>query len=49
MHEPSESKIWIGTVEKCLYVADVVTRSFNKKLETHTDVIVSLAIFHKLK
>jgi hypothetical protein len=47
IHEPSQSKVWIGTMDKYLYVTDVTTRSFNKKLEAHTDVIVSIAIFNK--
>ena len=48
-HEPSQSKVWIGTIDKFLYVTDVTTRSFNRKLEAHTDVIVSIAIFPKFK
>lgn len=48
-HDPAECKVWIGTVDKCLYVIDVVSREFNKKIERHTDSIVSLAISKKLK
>jgi len=47
VHEPSSSKIWIGTIDKFLYVIDVTTRSFNRKLEAHTDVIISIVLFSK--
>lgn len=48
-YDTNESKAWIGTKDKCLYVIDVETREFNKKLERHSSAIISLTLFKKLK
>jgi len=45
LNEPNQSKVWIGTLDKCLYVIDVVSRSFNKKIDLHSDVIISIVLF----
>jgi hypothetical protein len=47
--EQIEKKIWIGTIDNSIYIMDVATRSFNKKIEKHNDVIVSICIFDKLE
>lgn len=49
MHEPSQSKIWMGTIDNSIYVIDVVTRSINKKITKHSDVVLSISIFEKFK
>jgi hypothetical protein len=43
------SKVWIGTLDKSIYIADVLTRTFNKKIESHTDIIVSINYFINTK
>lgn len=45
INEINNSKVWIGTLDKSIYIADVVTRTFNKKIELHTDIIVSINYF----
>ena len=42
IHEQSNQKIWVGTLDKCLYIIDILTRSFEKRLDTHNDIIVSI-------
>lgn len=48
LYDSKEHKIWIGTMDKSLFVLDVHNKTFNKKFETHTEVIISLAILNKL-
>ena len=49
VYDPVESKIWIGTMDYCITVMDVETRSINKKIKQHSDVVVSIALFNKFK
>jgi hypothetical protein len=41
-HEQNNQKIWVGTFDKCLYVIDILTRSFEKRIDAHNDIIVSI-------
>lgn len=49
MYDSTESKIWIGTIESCIIIMDIETRSINKKIKKHSDVVVSLNFFEKFK
>ncbi|RNA33497.1 DENN domain-containing 3 isoform X3 [Brachionus plicatilis] len=49
MHEPINSKIWISVLGNFFYVMDVQTRSFNQKIQIHSDIIICIINFEKIK
>lgn len=49
MHEPINSKIWISVLGNFFYVMDVQTRSFNQKIQVHSDIIICIINFEKIK
>ena len=44
-HEPTHSKIWVGTFDKCLYVANIPSRSLERRFDAHNDIIVFIEKF----
>ncbi|CAF0739711.1 unnamed protein product [Brachionus calyciflorus] len=48
LHEPLNSKVWISTLDKYFYVMDVLTRSFIRRIQDHTDVIINISLFKKI-
>jgi hypothetical protein len=49
IHEPVKSKIWVGTLDKCLYIIDIQTRSFERKLDAHSDIVICIEIISSQK
>lgn len=39
------SNIWIGSIDKCLYVIDIHTKTIVKKLDPHKDVICDILCY----
>ena len=42
LFERTQSKIWLGACDNCIYVVDIHSKAIDMKLDNHTDVIVSL-------
>ena len=43
IHDTVHSKVWVGTLDKCLYIIDIQTRSFDKRLDAHNEIVVCIA------
>lgn len=49
MHEPINSKMWISVLGNYFYVMDILTRTFNQKIEAHSDIVTCIVTFDKIK
>jgi hypothetical protein len=49
LHDPDHSKVWMGTIESFIYTIDVLSRTFYKKMDNHSDVVVSIVHYAQKK